>query len=121
MINPNELRIGNVVIYHGETDMPCRLDAEDIFNIATGYMGNDKLHSPMPITTEVLERLGWMKDWCGYSDKNGISFSITKYGKFLPCWQDRPFKKEIDHVHHLQNLYFALTGEELEVSELLNQ
>jgi len=46
----NELRIGNWVIYHGETDMPCRIDSEDIRNIDTGYMHNDELHSPIPLS-----------------------------------------------------------------------
>ncbi len=35
MIDAKQLRIGNWVTYHGETDMPCQLDAQDILNIST--------------------------------------------------------------------------------------
>ena len=68
-------------------------------------------YEPIPLTEEWLVRFGFE-----YSDLNGDSglwkippFQI--YGKYNQFIYD--YKLDVNYVHQLQNLYFALTSEEL--------
>jgi hypothetical protein len=112
----NELRVGNWVYdIRGEQNIQCDLQFMK--------QAHDRLY-PIPITEEWLLKFGFDKhpnpngtrSWCYYKDRerwviqsmldlNSFSFGIT------------PLKPELNFVHQLQNLYFALTGEELEILE----
>jgi len=115
MIDAKQLRIGNWVTYHGETDMPCQLDAQDILNISTNYMHNAEIHSPIPLTPEVLEACEGVKrtpnadwfDWvvCGLN----INYNADDDVYFIYEYPNIVFNS----LHQLQNLV-ALTGQELE-------
>lgn len=95
-------------------DLICikQLDAQDIFNISTGYMDNDKIHSPIPLSEDVLVRSGFVND-----TEEWEHIKCFVLGNFM--WQDNGTfyynYKEIDckHLHQLQNLYYSLTGQEL--------
>lgn len=71
----------------------------------------------IPITEEWLIKFGFIKDHHGYrlEDLCSLSITINKYGDFLPCFNDRVLHNELKlkEVHQLQNMYFALTGQEL--------
>lgn len=78
---------------------------------------------PIPLTPEWLERAGFEKKVDGFiSTKWHIGINpVTQDYLFDVTWLsnfDRPFYRnghfKIDYVHQLQNLYFALTGTELE-------
>lgn len=78
--------------------------------------------NPIPLSEDWLLKAGFEKDGHGYhmEDIYSLSISVTRKGEFLPCWLDRPLTpynsdkfREVKYVHQLQNLYFALTGEEL--------
>jgi hypothetical protein len=150
MINPNELRIGNIV---WETSM-ANPSTDDMDEIVVGavngvyntiYDDQDNIYSkeyiyPIPLTPEWLERLGFVlvnDNWTAFvgvvtpvalyrKRRKYIDFDIAvnktantinrlykvnndEYG-FL----DGP---TIESVHQLQNLYFALTREELTIKE----
>lgn len=130
MVKATELRIGNLVTYHGEEDMICTVDAKDIFNIATGYMENHKIHSVIPITEKLLLEFGFEEKNYDYT----ISISECELVKLMLIPHDEfpsessvcviqsneddneeetVFLSDIKYVHQLQNLYFALTGKEL--------
>lgn len=135
MIKATELRIGNHVIFHGDEDMISQLDAADIKNIANEVMDNHKIHSPIPLTTQLLDKQHFIKRgityqfgkyilwWTGNSDSE-YSFMLfderddDKPGKAIGS-NYSPFTvysiglRCINNVHELQNLYFFLTGEEL--------
>ena len=108
-LTSNELRVGNWVFDNGR---------EYQFSI---YDFTQILPEPIPITSEWLERLGFEKRESGvcYEWWNGINevthdwlVSITEMkdnGQFFY----RNGKHTIKYVHQLQNLFFALTGEEL--------
>lgn len=78
---------------------------------------------PLPITQEWLERFGFVydndEDELILDDKLGVSLmcahdSIVYYkGNLEPLWVD--VLLNIEYVHQLQNLYFALTGNELTI------
>lgn len=132
-MKPNELRIGNWVsfddrlfqIYSISEEFPT-LDTEE-FGI--GVVGYNNLQ-PIPLTEEVLLKCGFS---CTEESETSKGFSIGEnivtydYLVYL-TWLKRIDRKGLDpypfyrngrhivkHLHHLQNLYFALTGQELEI------
>lgn len=85
--------------------------------------------NPTPLTEEWLLKLGFNKEYKkGYI---GIDFGNTDFVLSTPDNEDNntgkyawffrqgrvPMFKPIDFVHELQNLYHALTGEELEIKK----
>ena len=130
MIQATDLRIGNYLTYHtpDDTDMPCKIDAQDILNISTNYMHNAEIHSPIPITEEILLKCGFDEDEvvkCLYHLKIGnIIISITIEGSDV---LDVTFANtnitgvSIDtesclYLHGLQNITHALTNTELNIT-----
>lgn len=110
----NELRIGNYIVWDSTGEVEI---VKDIVTHGRKYHNinnvNIKDAKPIPLTEEWLVRFGfkyygYWKYWqikCEnrlkiYPWKNGFDYRGTHHF-------------EIKHVHQLQNLYFALTGEEL--------
>jgi hypothetical protein len=64
---------------------------------------------PIPLTEEWLERFNWNppKDI-------GVAFSTNTHEIYFVAGN---YYKTIEYVHQLQNLYFALTGQELQTDE----
>lgn len=118
MIKANELRIGNYVTYHGgeNGDMPCKLDGEDIMMIETNpkYAGS---HSPIPLSPEILEKCGWVKkvvaDNPVWENESCTIMMVCKKGNDLVFVNN--LLPPLKSLHQLQNLYFALTGTEIEL------
>ena len=86
--------------------------------IETGF-ALSKDCSPIPLTEEWLVRFGFQKakvtDCYGghispISDKNNFAIRIKNNG-----WHNGFSYSETKYVHQLQNLFYALTGEELTV------
>ena len=100
-----ELRIGNLVL-ENETQQVGQVDL-----VIIGIIERELNHTykPIPLTEEWLERFNWNppKDI-------GVSFSLTTYEIHFVAGN---YYKKIEYVHQLQNLYFALTGEELTIKE----
>ena len=80
--------------------------------------------SPIPLTEEWLIKFGFPLQ-APYTDDDGISgtsrmlFDLNNgflYSDSL-AWCNHVNYKPIKYVHSLQNLYFALTGEELTIKE----
>ena len=99
----NELRIGN---YYIENNQVCRVEHYDI---SSAYFNPD-MYKPIPLTEGWLLKFGFEKkigwDDLIYHVKNNVDLY-----EFLSGYEYYDF--HIKHVHQLQNLYFALTGEEL--------
>jgi len=81
---------------------------------------------PIPITPEVLKKCGWELQPCSealvkevygqdvYSLKSNEDFVLAKVKDgYVFCDHIIGDVKPITSLHQLQNLYFALTGEEL--------
>ena len=92
-----ELRIGNYVNIEGEI---FKVDLQELYY-------NSSLMTPVPLTEEWLIKFGFEKAYetC-YQYKDFILND-----KFI--MMDIDITIQLKHVHQLQNLYFALTGEEL--------
>lgn len=131
MMKSNELRIGNI-IHNGFKPVAVQgVDGEGIillmkchgitypegphrpqYEWEKVYLDFDQA-APIPLTEEWLMRLGFEK---GYSLWINGSFAL-EWGDFSKCWQFPAGERRIDikFIHQLQNLYFALTGEELTI------
>ena len=116
----NELRIGNWVT-----------EEERLVHIHDGFgIDHAQNFSPIPLTEEWLRRFGFKKDLTGkdfyfkfYGVVGIMHFSNAvnstsdggwyNYEPIIGARHGEQFK----YVHQLQNLYFALTGEELTVKK----
>lgn len=76
---------------------------------------------PIPLTEEWLVKLGFVKDGKydyllkrdGFEIWNSCDFHTDNGDKFLFIGNMPDLEMRFIHVHQLQNLYFALTGQEL--------
>lgn len=119
----NELRVGVYIYYLEEV---FKVDAECI----SMHWGDDldDAYRPIPLTEEWLLKFGFKKnidyelinEYGKLSESNGrrgvgLYFNdgewFVTFREDVGCgWNDL---NEINYVHQLQNLYFALTGDEL--------
>lgn len=77
---------------------------------ANGYEIEDDL-DPIPITEEWLLKFGFVYKSYGYGDSEWKQWWFNGY--FINGFRCATSNVEIKSVNQLQNLYFALTGEEL--------
>jgi len=124
MIAANELRIGSTILINNKEKEPYyhNVSAHDIEEISE--CGNDCY--PIPITPEILEKCGFVKEilemsGCSVFTK-GDSWRIAhKYrdgDNEFHLWHTQVSPPtwsllSLNYLHQLQNLYFALTGTEL--------
>lgn len=118
MIQANELRIGNALEYFVEDSLSESewilniVDADDIALACKDKYFN-KYYRSIPLTPEILEKCGAIV----YEFDNGLGnqyrikdrLFVIRDGNIV----DYGSSVIIKHLHQLQNLYFALTGEEL--------
>lgn len=120
----NELRIGNYVVYEDdvkEVGLICEAFGVAYVNFKNEFHKDmDFIITPIPLTEEWLLKFGFEEILYSRAytlNNNIISFnynlSICKIGDFDRFSDERFPLIDIKHVHQLQNLYFALTGEEL--------
>jgi len=74
---------------------------------------------PIPLTEEWLLKLCFNHDDGIYSSKNELIVFYIERDELECEYLGYSLPIKIKHVHQLQNLYFALTGEELTINELL--
>lgn len=125
-----ELRIGNLIEYankicfvRGIVEMKIFLEETD------GYKSihDSRIDSvnPIPLTEEWLVKFGWSyyngktsgnltKDFGGKIDFDFIDGEMMLKSHYEDQYKYRHVR-HIEFVHQLQNLYFALTGKELEI------
>ena len=124
MIKAHELRVGNWVnapnflVY----DVISTAEMNDlsyyrIIEVSENY-GNNQLYEPIGLTPKILEKCGlnnvWIKEsWMIVEDRSDLEL----FGYAMKV-RNASHTKEIEfayfkYLHQLQNLYFALTGEEL--------
>jgi hypothetical protein len=113
--NARELRIGNWINIIGL--VPTQATADHIKLIAEG----DDQYDAIPLTEEWLKKfslkfhIGTMRWVKGTLDGPSYEYDIELYEQKSGILKYR--KAELKFVHQLQNLYFALTGEELTIKE----
>ena len=122
----SELRIGNLVKQSGNIVTVESLErSNNDWDRTNGLRTLDC--KPIPLTEEWLLKFGY-----SVTDENtaGKIYHIAEIGKFLNDdimlvlyikgdFKNCIFRKreQVKYVHQLQNLYFALTGEELTIEQ----
>ena len=132
----SHLRIGNMfrIIHPTNFEEETPLDITDIRNIHEGR--GFFIYQPIPLTEEWLIRLGFKVDTT--PSEYRLKWQLGKFGLMQILWMDEDCEytfnlwntpngdltyyahgdiPHIKHVHQLQNLYFALTGEELTIKK----
>lgn len=123
MIRPEELRIGNWVynpairanmqVYPMMIPQLHRIVSE----------GGQPNIEPIPLTPEILEKCGFSSvkqiDDTGLTQYRRKSIYFETFNSKIK-WSgiavgDEGVMIDLNHLHQLQNLFYALTGEELEV------
>lgn len=123
----NEIRLSNWFI--GYDDKPFKWEIEHFANLATVYP-DEIIKSPIPLTEEILLKAGGKR-----FDEDKIILmlndpsthlvlmkvgthwfpQIEQTGEFASEGVNVVFLNFIDYLHQLQNLFFALTGEEIKI------
>lgn len=121
----NEFRLGSLFgykgcIYAANVIRDNFVYGKNVNGFAPGEFPLDKIN-PIPLTEEWLSKFGFEKS---EKDKEGYQiwifngdeciFRIKHIIYFYLC-DTNYFGTEIRYVHELQNLYFALTGQELTI------
>ncbi len=133
MIQPNELRIGNLV--YAEVGLPSldihQIKPKDIFDISLGLA---RIY-PIPLTEEWLIKAGFVKNDLSYEtdrityfapDDVSMQLTLINESTFIQFTLDDSVEgsfnlfesapiADIKYLHQLQNIYFALTGDELNI------
>jgi len=133
----NELRIGNWLTGpEGKAQVTCIQNREVVEIGEIGHVMEEV--SPIPLTEDWLIRLGFERDSEGdfelylnsdpehhivfHADSDDVKTlalgfkCLLNSGTLYDGWRHW-IVREIKHVHQLQNLYFALTSEELTIKE----
>ena len=105
MLKANELRIGNCV-YAFKTIW--QIDNTDFNNIE-----KIETYKPIPLTEDILLKCGFKKEPIDVYSLNGIDLCVSDNS--VEFFAGR-IETNIYYLHQLQNLYFALTGEELNIN-----
>lgn len=84
------------------------------------YNQLEEFIKPIPLTEEWLLKFGFEKDeecksWSILTSLEKFDYLFEIENKYQECFQPDFIKIDIKYVHQLQNLYFALTGNKLEI------
>ena len=120
----NELRIGNLINYEQTTHVISSISENHVISYWVMKKREETWHDflddikPIPLTEEWLEKSGkfdWSDDYWILLIANLTEIELLYQGdEFKVYMNDLPIQY-IKYVHQLQNLYFALTGTELEL------
>lgn len=127
MIQANELRIGNlfqcsisghrifatVLSVIGEKGVDCKYDCE-AYKLIGGYAFiKYEDMQPIQLTAEIIESCGFEKDADGVYLKNNCLYWLDSGRLQIAIGHTPIINAPCKSLHQLQNLYFALTGKEL--------
>lgn len=116
----NELRIGNLITYNNEVFAVFGFD-NSIIKLRAQWAVSIVNADPIPLTEEWLLKFGFERHW--EDDWANPYYILTGWGICINADNMQPaefgfedvVKYKLQFVHQIQNLYFALTGEELTI------
>ena len=116
-----DLRIGSWVNYKTENIAQeiCSIQSDNTIRLKDSKGTNHGCYrmsyiDPIPLTDEWLIKLGFDDNF--HKGKFWVCLDDNGYFYTNHNLNDEGFT-EVLHIHQLQNLYFALTGEELEIKQ----
>lgn len=121
-MKPQELRIGNYVVHRDNKDHILEIKAIDdgefkvVECVGTHPIDIGNI-APIPLTEECLLKLGFERNVFHQGYEKG-DFTIFFLDKIIIFKIGTGSEIIIQYVHELQNLYYALTNNELKVTEL---
>lgn len=115
MIQPQDLRIGNKLLYLTAENDWIMIDWQGQKWCEEDNKGFNAVHKPIPIAPDVLGRSGFSNIELNeytiviYNDKEGVEYSIIN-----ECFHvESIYICQLKGFHHLQNIIYDLTGIEL--------
>lgn len=111
MLRAEELRIGNIISLTGK---PIRISFSTLEKLSFPELSKYQIYEGKFKPIELSEDILLM---CGF-EKGPVYYSLNDFDIYLDGWfgfNDMVATADIKYLHQLQNLYFALTGKELEV------
>ncbi len=138
-MNANELRLGNILMYNSPISFTSQNVEVNIYHLSDilgetplSDLSRKNAYQPVILTEEWLIKFGFEKtsSWIGadmqfeYIDYRIDQFTCfnpdsggieVEFNSVLESTDNRSYITTIQYVHQLQNLYYALTGKELEV------
>lgn len=122
----NELRIGNYVQYkYGNIEVVSEIKTECLSLERELVQTKYEWVTGIPLTHEILEKCGFIKhrvllytyfELRPVTGGINIRFEDNEILLFIESDEGRDRLLHIKSLHSLQNLYFALTGEELKIN-----
>jgi hypothetical protein len=114
MINMYELRLGNWLLQDGTNYINVGIIQKNFYATAINER-NITRFEPVPLTPEILEKCGFER-LDRFFEKDEIILLLVGGDTILYYYSTKSDKRtEIQYLHQLQNLYFALVGEELNI------
>lgn len=125
----NELRINNLVntykddVHYG-IEVVSSISNAGVNECLTGEYSavfkhptnDDLIIKPIPLTEEWLVKFGFLNvNSVEYPNYKLSFYTCMVRNESINICNNHGFIKDLKHVHQLQNLYFALTGEELTI------
>jgi hypothetical protein len=125
MIQPEELRIGNVIFINDSLRTVEGIVGDQVWFKKEKHLSQDLIINcnPVPLTEGWLLRMGFdKKPWSEYLLNLGdmeVHARKTNNGTWLELMinYENASVSHISYVHQLQNLYYALTGTELKIDK----
>lgn len=116
MISANDIRVGNWVAHSG-SNKPKRITVEDFWSHYDNQDKKDRFYyyDYIPLTPEILGKAGFVKDRYGCWSTDSITLDVLT-DSTLWYYVTEEKRIAIISLHQLQNLYFALTGQELQIN-----
>ncbi|MES2620235.1 MAG: hypothetical protein V4615_05215 [Bacteroidota bacterium] len=129
VLQANELRLGNLICHVMKESLGFAF--ERVYSLGEHGINNplnipnaanQPFYRGLPLTPQLLERFGFEQVSKGalqvYQKREGrFNFQIVRDFKRDEYYFEKAhFNHVFYHFHQLQNLYFALTGEELEIN-----
>ena len=112
-LNAIDLRVGNLVSYTGEN---IKLDG----TLLAMYFQNelDALFYPIQLTEDWLVKFGFEKNSYWFKKENMLRFALIENKLICSIGNDEYgfLYNQINFVHQLQNLFYALTKTELQIT-----
>jgi hypothetical protein len=119
MIKANEIRVGNWLEWNKKPFKVCAI-FRNVTENELWAKDNNELH-PIPLTEEILLKCGFIKTGITelYYPTNTINISWVEEDPTvieINCENIQCYIINCEYLHQLQNLYFALKGQELEIN-----
>lgn len=114
-MNVHELRIGNYLYTDEGKINSVYLISKSVIEFSDPHTICDPdLCSPVLLTEEWLKKIGFVEDPIGVFVMGKVDLErVSASQGFGVSVNQEPMGTEIKYLHHLQNIYFSITGNEL--------